>query len=224
MLAVQIFKDTLRGGSETQKWFDAYAEAFLKLFFRPSFLKASVDASCGLLEPLQDVFAFVVEEIGPKRRGIVGIVSLRMGRYWLSNLEALQSSWRSQLLQLLLYRPVRGSPDEVVAARITREHVPDSDYQVRLHALTVLNHLNRDEGQLKLAQDFLTDLLGQLEARSANSKKRMFPGDFGHRLKLRTWAAVLLLIGVLCNSNHKLKGTNTKDFRPSNNPLIWYSF
>lgn len=197
-LAVQNFKNILDGGSETQRWFDIYAEAFIILFFRPSILKAS-ENSPAILEYLQDIFEYIVSDIGPKRRGIVSLMSSKMGKYWIKNTEALSSNWRSQLMKLLLYGPIRGSSDETVAARINREHVPDSDYQVRVHAASVLNKLK----DYSLARDFLIDLLGQQEAR-VNTKKRMFPGDFGHRLKLRSWAAILLLIGILCNrSNDK---------------------
>lgn len=192
-LAVQTFKNILSGDSETQRWFDVYAEAFIILFFRPSILKASNNSS-PILEFLKDIFEYILVDIGPKRRGIVSLMSCKMGKYWIKNPEALSSDWRGQLMQLLLYGPIRGSSDEIVAARINREHVPDSDYQVRVHAASVLNQLK----DASLARDFLVDLLGQQEARSA-TKKRMFPGDFGHRLKLRTWAAILLLIGVLCN-------------------------
>lgn len=201
-MAVEVFKNILRGGSETQRWFDAYAEHFIIMFFRKSVLKAS-EAHPLILESLQEIFDFIVSEIGPKRRGIVSLMSSRLGKYWMDNTEALSSSWRSQLIQLLLYGPVRGSSDETVAARINREHVPDSDYQVRVHAASVLNQI-KDGG---LARDFLVDLLGQQEARSSH-KKRMFPGDFGHRLKLRSWSAILLLIGVLC----KLPGNLLKIF------------
>lgn len=197
-LAVQIAKNTLRGGSETQRWFDAYAEYFIILFFRKSVLKASESHSL-ILESVQDMFDFIVSEIGPKRRSIVSLMSSRLGDYWIGNNEALSSYWRGQLIQLLLYGPIRGSSDEAVAARINREHIPDSDYQVRVHASTVINNIK----DASLARDFLIDLLGQQEARSS-SKKRMFPGDFGHRLKLRSWAAILLLIGVLCNLPGKL--------------------
>lgn len=197
-LAVQISKITLRGGSETQRWFDVYAEYFIILFFRKSTLKASESHSL-ILDSVQEMFDFIASEIGPKRRGIVSLMSSRLGEYWIESNEALSSFWRGQLIQLLLYGPIRGSCDETVAARINREHIPDSDYQVRVHASTVLNHIK----DASLARDFLVDLLGQQEARSAN-KKRMFPGDFGHRLKLRSWAAILLLIGVLCNLPGKL--------------------
>ena len=197
-LAVQIAKNTLRGGSETQRWFDAYAEYFIILFFRKSTLKASESHSF-ILESLQELFDFIISEIGPKRRGIVSLMSSRLGEYLIGNNEALSSYWRGQLIQLLLYGPIRGSSDETVAARINREHIPDSDYQVRVHASTVLNHIK----DVSLGRDLLVDLLGQQEARSSY-KKRMFPGDFGHRLKLRSWAAILLLIGVLCNLPGKL--------------------
>ncbi len=192
-LTVQMFKETLKGGSETQRWFDSYAEAFISLFFRPSILKEA-ETSSTLLDSLQEVFEFIISEIGPKRRGIVSLMSSRLAEYWIEATEALSLNWRAQIIQLLVYGPIRGSSDETVAARIGREHVPDSDYQVRVHALTVLNHLK--DGAL--ARDFLVDLLGQQEARTS-TKKRMFPGDFGHRLILRSWAAILLLIGVLCN-------------------------
>lgn len=198
-LTVQIFKETLRGGSETQRWFDSYAEAFIVLFFRPSILKAT-ESSSTLLDSLQEVFTFIINEIGPKRRGIVSLMSSRLGEYWNENEGALSLHWRAQIMQLLLYGPIRGSADETVAARIVREHVPDSDYQVRVHALSVLNHLK----DVALARDFLVDLLGQQQAKTS-TKKRMFPGDFGHRLKLRSWSAILLLIGVLCNQPGKLK-------------------
>lgn len=192
-LTVQILKNILVGESETQRWFDSYAEAFIVLFFRPSILKAS-ESSRLILESLQDVFEFITLEIGPKRRGMVSLMSSRLANYWIGNNQALSDNWRSQLIQLMLYGPIRGSPDETVAARVNQEHVPDNDYQVRVHALSVLNHLKSGD----LARDFLVDLLGQQEARSA-SKKRMFPGDYSHRLKLRSWSAILLLIGVLCN-------------------------
>lgn len=202
---MQICKDTLRGGSETQRWFDSYAEAFIALFFRKSILNATEESST-LLESLQDIFDFIVAEIGPKRRGIVSLMSSRLGEYWYEFGEALSLYWRAQLMKLLLYGPVRNSSDETVAARINREHVPDSDYQVRVHALTVLNNLE----DAALARDFLVDLLGQQQAKT-NTKKRMFPGDFGHRLKLRSWAAILLLIGVLCNKPGK-RGERESDF------------
>lgn len=201
-LAVQTFKNILSSDSETQRWFDVYAEAFINLFFRSSILKASKNSS-PILEYLKDIFEYILTEIGPKRRGIVGLMSCKMGKYWINNTEALSSDWRAQLMQLLLYGPIRGSSDETVAARINHEHVPDSDYQVRVHAASVLNQLKDST----LARDFLVDLLGQQEALSA-VKKRMFPGDFGHRLKLRSWAAILLLIGVLCNLPEALE----KDF------------
>lgn len=197
-LAVQIFKNTLRGGSETQRWFDSYAESFIVLFFRKSVLVASETHSL-ILDSLQEIFDFIASEIGPKRRGIVSLMSSRFGDYWMENNEALSSYWRGQLTQLLIYGPIRGSSDETVAARINREHVPDSDYQVRVHAATVLNRIKDAE----LARDILVDLLGHQEARSAH-KKRMFPGDFGHRLKLRSWSAILLLIGVLCKLPSKI--------------------
>ena len=192
-LTVRIFKNTLVGGSETQRWFDFYAEAFIALLFRPSILKAS-EISSTLLESIQEAFEFIVSDIGPKRRGIVSLMSLRMGEYWISFSDSLSLNWRTQLMELILYGPVRASTDETVAARINCEHVPDSDYQVRVHALTVLNHLKDGD----LGRDFLVDLLGHQEAKSM-VKKRMFPGDFGHRIKLRSWSAILLLIGVLCN-------------------------
>ena len=198
VLSVQTFKNILSGGSETQRWFDVYAEAFIILFFRPTLLKAS-ERSSAILEYLQDIFEFIVLDIGPKRRGIVSLMSSKMGIYWIKNTEALSSNWRPQLMKLLLYGPIRGSTDETVAAKITREHVPDSDYQVRVHAASVLNQLK----DANLARDFLVDLLGQQEA-SINRKKRMFPGDFGHRLKLRSWAAILLLIGIICNLSDRL--------------------
>ena len=197
-LAVQAFKAILSGGSETQRWFDVYAEAFIIIFFRPSILKAS-ERSSAILEYLQEVFEFILLDIGPKRRGIVGLMSSKMGIYWIKNTEALSANWRSQLMKLLLYGPIRGSSDETVAARINREHVPDSDYQVRVHAASVLNQLE----DASLTRDFLVDLLGQQEARST-AKKRMFPGEFGHRLKLRSWAAILLLIGILCKLSDQI--------------------
>ena len=160
-------------------------------------MKASERSSL-ILDSIQEVFDFILSEIGPKRRGIVGLMSARLGEYWNGSISALSAHWRAQLIQLLIYGPIRGSTDETVAARINREHVPDSDYQVRVHALTVLNSLKDGE----LARDLLVDLLGQQEARSS-SRKKMFPGDFGHRLKLRSWAAILLLIGVLCNLKGK---------------------
>lgn len=204
-MTVQIFKNVLVGESETQRWFDSYAESFIVLFFRPSVLKASEGSSL-ILESLQEVFNFTICEIGPKRRGIVSLISSRLGEYLMGNSVSLSSNWRSQLIQLLLYGPIRGSPDDTVAARINHEHVPDSDYQVRVHALSVLNNLKDSE----LAKDLLVDLLGQQEALSA-SKKRMFPGDFGHRLKLRSWSAILLLIGILCNLSGIYNNDNNGD-------------
>ena len=195
---MQIFKNTLRGGSETQRWFDSYAEFFINLFFRPSLLKASENSDL-LLESLHEVFDFIVTEIGPKRRAIVGLMSARLGEYWCDEGEALSEHWRGQLIKLLIYGPIRGSVDESVAARVNREHVPDSDYQVRVHAVTVLNHLTNYE----LICDLLVDLLGQQEALSS-LKKKMFPGDFSHRLKLRSWSVILLLIGILCNFKSNL--------------------
>lgn len=192
-LAVQNFKNVLNGGSETQRWFDVYAEAFIILFFRQSILKAS-EYSSAILEYLQDIFDFILTDIGPKRRGIVSLMSSKMGLYWIKNTEALSSSWRSQLINLLIYGPIRSSSDESVAAKINNEHVPDSDYQVRVHAISVLNQLK----DISLVRDFLIDLIGQQESR-IHLKKRMFPGDFGHRIKLRTWSAILFLIGIFCN-------------------------
>jgi hypothetical protein len=199
-LSVQIFKNILKGGSETQRWFDAYAEAFIDLFFRPSALQASQSSSL-ILESVREVFDFILKEIGPKRRGIVALVSSRLGEYWIGSPEALSENWRSELIQLLIYGPIRGSTEESVAARINQVHVPDNDYQVRVHGISVLNHLEDHE----LIQDFLVDILGQQESSGrASSRKKMFPGDFGHRVKLRSWSVILALIGILCTRPGKL--------------------
>lgn len=194
----------LKGQAETQKWFDLYADAFIKVAFRTSVLCASCRQPSGvqqLVEVLHELFDFFCDTIGPKRRGILALVSAKLGEFFLSNQEfglvALRDHWRSQLLRLLLYGPVRQSVDESVAARIRHEHVPDSDYQVRVHAITVLNHL-RDDCLLK---DLLMDLIGRQEAMcAATTRRKMFPGDGNHRLKLRAWAAILLMIGILVKS------------------------
>ncbi len=193
----EIVKSVLKGQAETQRWFDLYADAFIKVCFSSPVLCAACDRP-QVLEVLHDLFEFIYGELGPKRRGIVALMSARMGAFFLGNKElgrvALDLHWRQQLLQLLLYGPVRGSIDESVAARVTHEHVPDSDYQVRVHAITILNNLN---GAGALLKDLLMDLIGRQEAINAGSRRKMFPGDANHRLKLRSWAGILLLIAIL---------------------------
>ena len=189
----------LKSQAETQRWFDLYAEAFIKVAFRSSVLVASCSRP-DLLRVLQELFDFFCEVVGPKRRGIVALMSSKLGAFFLGKqkigVASLRDHWRSQLLRLLLYGPIRSSVDESVAARITHEHVPDSDYQVRVHAITVLNHLPAEEAPL--LKDLLMDLIGRQEALSrAAGRRKMFPGDANHRLKLRAWAAILLMIGIL---------------------------
>jgi hypothetical protein len=194
----EIMQQVLKGQSETQRWFDLYADAFIKVAFSTSMLSAACTRP-ELLQVLHELFDFLCAEVGPKRRGIVALMSAKLGAFFLGNGDigraALSAHWRSQLLHLLLYGPVRGSVDESVAARVTHEHVPDSDYQVRVHAITVLNNLSQDDSGL--LKDLLLDLMGQQESINAGSRRKMFPGDANHRLKLRAWAGILLLIGVL---------------------------
>lgn len=193
-----VMMQILKGQAETQRWFDLYADAFIKVAFSAAVLLAACSRPA-LLEVLHELFDFFCDTIGPKRRGIVALMSAKLGAFFLDHGQlgraALSDHWRGQLLHLLLYGPVRGSVDESVAARVTHEHVPDSDYQVRVHAITVLNHLTGDSN---LINDLLMDLIGRQEAiNGEKGRRKMFPGDANHRLKLRAWAGILLLIGIL---------------------------
>lgn len=206
---VDVMRASLRSSAETLRWFDLYADAFIRLLFRERLLEAASIGATGdsLQSHLHAAFDFFMQDVGPKRRGIVGLVSARLGSFFVGNatvgMAALSQSWRGALLQLLLYGPVRGSADETVAARITQTHVPDTDYQVRVHAATVLNHVRDSE----LARDLLVDLIGQQEALAAVAQRhKMFPGDFNHRVQLRAWAGILLLISNLCQSGTESEG------------------
>lgn len=214
---VQVMVSVLKGQSETQRWFDYYADAFIKVAFRPSILEASVIRPA-LTETLLEIFNFLCQEVGPKRRGMVALMSSKLGGFFLGNkqqgLQALKEHWTGPLLTLLLYGPVRGSVEEAVAAKIAHEHVPDSDYQVRVHAITVLNHLKDDA----LLKDLLMDLIGRQEATASPAlRKKMFPGDANHRIRLRTWAGILLLIGILLNH----KSVDETYARDELIPMLW---
>ncbi len=196
--SIHLCQDMLDNHYDTPKWFDIYATSYFDYAFQAYLLDSKDDRLHGPTGIIRKAVEHAINEICPKRRGLINRLTVLLYQTWLKN-PYCRSLYVDEVVQLLLYGPVRDCPEEKFL--VASERNPSSDYLTRVYMLCLLDQLDVDVDEdhsfgislLRIFIDRAVRGIGQEEW----EKRTVFPNAIQHRRKMRAWMSTLLLLPII---------------------------
>jgi tRNA(Leu) C34 or U34 (ribose-2'-O)-methylase TrmL len=242
--ALNIGRELMRSHFDAPKWLDVYAHAFISFFFQPCLITGEAIKDGALHGPegiVREAFWYVLNDLGPIRKGLVAQLSYNLAQAWASQ-PGCRHAYIQEIAQLLLYGPIRDQAEAKHTSLATfSQHLGEveededeigQDYMTRVHLITLLNHL---DPTLDSDHEFAMALLGLFLDRAlgigidAWEAKNVFPNAIQHRRRMRAWMATMILFKMMRESDFvggleaKLWDCLAKEAMPSTRAFIeWF--
>lgn len=194
--------------SESSKWLKSYACVAIDLLCSIPVMACREETLHGNAGCVRLLLERLLEVASSKFGHVAVHMSASLHSLWLMlskpDKDAVFMEYSSLMINLLVYGPSRDLSEEVLAEKLslTTFHLDSGsfsdDFMARVHQICILNSLTESDRMLsETLMDRLLSSLTLSDQELERHKKTAFPNTLAHRVRLRTWMALLVLAPTL---------------------------